>query len=185
MSTLSRNVLRLIQSCRSESVFSGVRYLICLGVIRLIRSWNQTGQKFTGEPDVVKSFISPNPFLLWGLIIITYVVASIQLMSSIHDMPCIAVTSVTSVLASSAFAFKLAFTAEDAPELVTGFAKKLNNTFHGPSLLSRARVVFVLLAMVACFAVYQARKGGTRAMSSGKHIPLCSISHPLLLIPIS
>lgn len=167
-STLWIAFLGITSMQRSESVFSGVRYLICLGVIRLIRSWNQTGQKFTGEPDVVKSFISPNPLLLWGLVIITYVVASIQLMSSIHDMPCIAVTSVTSVLASSAFAFKLAFTAEDAPELVTGFAKKLNNTLHGRSLLSRARVVFVLLTMVACFAVYQARKGGARATSSAE-----------------
>ncbi|KAG5982212.1 hypothetical protein E4U55_002195 [Claviceps digitariae] len=153
---------------RSKSVWNVMRYMLCLSVIRVVKGWNQTGQKFAGEPDVVKSFISPNPPLLWVLIIVSYVVISIQLMFSVHDVPYIAVTSITSVIASSAFAFKLAFTAEDAPELVTGFAKKLHETFHGQSLLSRARVVFVLLAIVACFAVYQARRGGSKAISSAQ-----------------
>ncbi|KAG5935008.1 hypothetical protein E4U53_000545 [Claviceps sorghi] len=89
-------------------------------------------------------------------------------MFSVHDVPFIVVTSITSLIASSALAFKLAFTAEDAPELVTGFAKKLNETFYGQSLLSRARVVFVLLAIVACFAVSQARRGGPKAASSAQ-----------------
>lgn len=88
-------------------------------------------------------------------------------MSSIHDLPYVALTSVTSVLASSAFTFKLAFTAEDSPELVTAFAKKMNDAFHGQSLLSRARVVFAVLLLLSSFAVYQARKGGSKAISSG------------------
>lgn len=116
---------------------------------------------------MVKLFISPNPPLLWILIIASYIIASLQVMSSIHDLPYVVITSVTSVLVSSAFAFKLAFTAEDAPELVTGFAKKMNDTFHGQSLLSRARVVFAVLLLVASFAIYQARKGGSKAISSG------------------
>ncbi|KAG5987151.1 hypothetical protein E4U54_005103 [Claviceps lovelessii] len=153
---------------RRKSKGNIARYLLCLGVIRLVKGWNQTGQKFAGEPDIVKSFISPNPSLLWCLIIVSYAVSSLQLMFSVHNVPYLAVTSITSVIASSAFAFKLAFTAEDAPELVTGFAKKLHETFHGQSLLSRARVVFVLLAMVACFAVYQARRGRSKAISSAQ-----------------
>lgn len=116
---------------------------------------------------MVKLFISPNPPLLWILIIASYITASLQVMSSIHDLPYVVITSVTSVLASSAFVFKLAFTAEDAPELVTGFAKKMNDTLQGQSLLSRARVVFAVLLLVAGFAIFQARKGGSKAISSG------------------
>jgi ethanolaminephosphotransferase len=141
--------------------------LLALGTIRLIRSWNQTGQKFAGELDVVKLFISPNPPLLWVLVIAAYIVASLQLMSSVHDLPLMVVTSITSVLVSSAFTFKLAFTAEDAPELVTGFARYMKDVFHGQSLLSRARFVFGLLLLATVFAVYQARKGGSRTKSSG------------------
>ncbi|KAG6159098.1 hypothetical protein E4U37_004400 [Claviceps purpurea] len=152
----------------SKGTGNGMRYLLCLSVIRLIRGWNQTGQKFAGEPDIVKSFLSPHPPILWGLVIASYVAASLQLMSSVHDVPYLVVTSFTSVLASSAFAFKLAFTAEDAPELVTGFAKTLNEVFYGQSLTSRARLVFLLLAAVACFAVYQARRGDAKAISSAQ-----------------
>ncbi|KAG6042201.1 hypothetical protein E4U41_003947 [Claviceps citrina] len=150
------------------STWNGARYLLCLSVVRLIKGWNQTGQKFAGAPDIVKSFVSPNPPLLWGLLIVSYLACSLQLMSSVHHGPYMAVMSVTSALALSAFAFKLAFTAEDAPELVTGFAKKLHETLPGQSLLSRARVVFVLLAIVACFAVAQARRGGSAAVSSAQ-----------------
>ncbi|EFY87233.1 sulfatase, putative [Metarhizium acridum CQMa 102] len=155
---------------RTQAASSGLRYLLALAVIRLVRSWNQTGQKFAGEADVVKLFLVPNPPLLWALIIASYFVASLQLMSSIHDLPYVAITSVTSVLVSSAFTFKLAFTAEDSPELVTAFAKKMNDAFHGQSLLSRARVVFAVLLLLSSFAVYQARKGGSRATSSAKMI---------------
>ncbi|OAA34419.1 Alkaline-phosphatase-like, core domain protein [Metarhizium rileyi] len=155
---------------RTKVASSVLRYLLALGVIRLTRSWNQTGQKFAGEPDIVNLFIHPNPPLLWGLVIASYIVASIQLMSSLHDLPYVAITSVTSVLVSSAFTFKLAFTAEDAPELVTGFAKNINDTFHGQSLLSRARVVFAVLLLLSSFAIYQASKGGSKAISSAKLI---------------
>ncbi|KAK2594433.1 major facilitator super transporter protein [Conoideocrella luteorostrata] len=153
---------------RSNAISRGFRYLFALGIVRLIRSWNQTGQKFAGEQDVVELFIYPNPSILWVMIMLSYLTASLQLMSNIHDMPYVVITSITSVLASSAFAFKLAFTVEDAPELVTGFAKKLNDAFRGQSLLSRARVVFMILLAVACLAAYQARKGGARALSSAK-----------------
>ncbi|KAG5992748.1 hypothetical protein E4U52_002533 [Claviceps spartinae] len=167
--TLWMAYLGVSSTRRSKGMGNGMRYLLCLIVIRLIRGWNQTGQKFAGEPDIVKSFLSPHPPILWGLVIASYIAASLQLMSSVHDVPYLAVTSFTSVLVSSAFAFKLAFTAEDAPELVTGFARTLNEVFYGQSLPSRARLVFLLLAAVACFAVYQARRGGAKAISSGKH----------------
>ncbi|KAG6120829.1 hypothetical protein E4U13_005848 [Claviceps humidiphila] len=166
--TLWMAYLGVSSTRRSKSMGNGMKYLLCLSVIRLIRGWNQTGQKFAGEPDIVKSFLSPHPPILWGLVIASYIAASLQLMSSVHDVPYLAVTSFTSVLVSSAFAFKLAFTAEDAPELVTGFAKTLNEVFYGQSLPSRARLVFLLLAAVACFAVYQALRGGTKAISSAQ-----------------
>ena len=156
-------------STRSKLVSSGIRHVLALGVFRLVRSWNQTGQKFAGEADVVKLFIEPMPQLMWILVLLAYAVTSLELMSSIHELPYIVVTSITSILASSAFSFKLAFTFEDAPELVTGVAKHLNDIFQGQSLLSRARVVFSMLLLVTVIAVYQSRKGGQNALSSGEN----------------
>lgn len=98
----------------------------------------------------------------------TYILVSFQVLANLNGLPFIVATSLTSVLVSSAFAFKLAFTAEDAPELLAGFAKTLNDMFEGQTLLSRARVVFAALAVLVAFAVYQGGKGGRYAKSSGK-----------------
>ncbi|OAQ90681.1 sulfatase [Purpureocillium lilacinum] len=142
--------------------------LTALTMLRLIRSWNQTGQKFAGEPDTVKLLLAPNPQLLWTLICLAYVLAAFQTLPNLSALPFILATSATSVLVSAVFAFKLAFTAEDAPELVTGFAKTLNGRFEGQSLLSRARMVFAVISLLAVFAVYQSSKGGCHAQSSAR-----------------
>lgn len=153
---------------RARRKASGVRYLAALCIIRLVRSWNQTGQKFAAEPDIVQLFITPHPQVLWCLIILSYVLISLRLLASFQRIPPIVATSITSIIASSALAFKLAFTAQDAPELVVGLAKNINDVLHGQSLLSRARVVFIGLSAVGCLAVHQARSGGTKALSSAK-----------------
>ncbi|GJN78090.1 major facilitator super transporter protein [Purpureocillium lilacinum] len=142
-------------------------WLAWLGA-RAIKSWNQTGQKFAGEPDTVKLLLAPNPQLLWTLICLAYVLAAFQTLPNLSALPFILATSATSVLVSAVFAFKLAFTAEDAPELVTGFAKTLNGRFEGQSLLSRARMVFAVISLLAVFAVYQSSKGGCHAQSSAR-----------------
>jgi ethanolaminephosphotransferase len=57
-------------------------------------------------------------------------------------------------LTFAAFTFKLAFTDEDAPELVVGFAKTIVDVMAGPSLVTRARVVFLGLAIAAACVSY-------------------------------
>lgn len=51
----------------------GVNWIICLALVRLIRAWNQTGQKYAGGPDIAKALASDeyNNFL-WILIVIHY-----------------------------------------------------------------------------------------------------------------
>ncbi|UNI16291.1 major facilitator super transporter protein, variant 2 [Purpureocillium takamizusanense] len=153
---------------RSGRLSTAAWPLTALTMLRLIRSWNQTGQKFAGEPDMVKLLLTPKPQLLWTLICLTYVLAAFQTLPNLSGLPFILATSATSVLVSAAFAFKLAFTAEDAPELVTGFAKALNVRFEGQSLLSRARMVFAVLSLLVVFAAYQSGRGGRHARSSAR-----------------
>jgi ethanolaminephosphotransferase len=153
--------------------------LTALTILRLTRSWNQTGQKFAGEPDIVKLFLLPNPKLLWLVVISMYMLLSFRILPGLLDgLPYTAATSLTALLVSSAFAFKLAFTAEDAPELVSGFAEELLRIFGGQSLLFRARLVFALLGVCAAFGVYRSLTGSPRAVrASGKSpSPLLSSS---------
>lgn len=145
--------------------------LCALASLRLIRGWNQTGQKFAGEPDIVKTFLLPNPALLWILVTVTYILVSFHVMRNLEGLPYVVITGLTSVLVSSAFGFKLAFTAEDAPELVVGVARTLQNHFEGHSLLMRARIVFTVVAMLIVVGIYNAVRGGQRGSRvSGKFV---------------
>lgn len=159
-------VLTILRCSRLSSISN---HVLALAALRLIRSWNQTGQKFAGESDTVKRFLIPNPEILWALITLAYVVVTFQTLQSLSGLPYILATSLMPAVFLATFTFKLAFTAEDAPELVVGFAHDLLDIFQGPSLIFRARIIFGLLAVLSGFAIYRAKTGGPRAsQSSGK-----------------
>ncbi|RFU72252.1 hypothetical protein TARUN_10006 [Trichoderma arundinaceum] len=162
---------------RSSRLSAVSSHVVALGALRLTRSWNQTGQKFAGEPDTVKTFLIPNPELLWAFITLAYVVVTFQTLQSSSGLPYILATSLMPALFLATFTFKLAFTAEDAPELVVGFAHNLLDIFQGPSLILRARIIFGILAALYGLAIYRAKTGGPRASQSSSELVhhLCTL----------
>ncbi|KAF4582891.1 hypothetical protein GQ602_006035 [Ophiocordyceps camponoti-floridani] len=144
---------------RSGRLWPAGYHLLALVCLRLARSWNQTGQKFAGEPDIVKLFLAPNPQFTWALVSLAYAIVAFRIVKSLPGLPSVLRLSSTSALISAAFSFKLAFTAQDAPELVTGLAGRVNEALQGPSLTVRARSVFVLLALGAVLAVIRGGMG--------------------------
>ncbi|KAI3337390.1 alkaline phosphatase-like protein [Xylariaceae sp. AK1471] len=128
--------------------------LLGLGMMRLMRSWNQTGQKFAGEPDIVTTFLLPNPTLLWAIVWSTYLWVSWELLNNLQGIPTIISGSVVAGVVTSAVSFKLAFTKQDAPELVIGFARIFVDLFDGPSLVTQARAVFMGIGLTAIYPVY-------------------------------
>lgn len=166
-------ILTILRSSRFSSISN---HVVALAALRLIRSWNQTGQKFAGEPDTVKTFLIPNPEILWGLITLVYVVVTFQTLQSLSGLPYILATSLMPAVFLATFTFKLAFTAEDAPELVVGFAHDLLDIFQGPSLIFRARIIFGLLAVLYGFAIYRAKTGGPRASQSSGKSPILTLT---------
>lgn len=130
--------------------------------IRLLRGWNQTGQKFAGEPDLVKTFLQPNPSLLWTLVTVTYAAIGQELVQGFALFPATVTAPAVAVLLLSALSFKLVFTFEDSPELVGSFAgtlvqliEHLDGGSAGPvTLITRARIFFAGLAIAAAAAVY-------------------------------
>jgi ethanolaminephosphotransferase len=141
-----------------------VHLVMALASIRLMRSWNQTGQKFAGESDIVKRFVAPFPDQLWILVCAMYMMVAFQIFLSSGGIPfenTIFVLVVT--LVASALKFKLAFTAEDAPELVSGFAEVLKGVSRELTLLTRARIVFALLVALVGFSIYVSVTGKGRA----------------------
>jgi ethanolaminephosphotransferase len=122
---------------------------------RLVRSWNQTGQKFAGEPDIVKLYLNTSPTLLWSLIGATYFWVCQNLIYGLSGLPVWLSFSAATGLVLSAFTFKVAFTLEDAPELVTEFARRLLelNFTKGAPLVTRALTVFIGIGLFAALTV--------------------------------
>jgi ethanolaminephosphotransferase len=58
-------------------------------------------------------------------------------------------------LATASITFKLAFTHEDSPELLAGLAKAMAATDSelGISLVTRARVVFIAIALALIYTI--------------------------------
>jgi ethanolaminephosphotransferase len=128
--------------------------LLGLGMMRLMRSWNQTGQKFAGEPDIATAYLLPNPALLWAIVWSTYFWVGWELMQDLDGIPTIISGSAVAGVVTSAVSFKLAFTKQDAPEVVVGLAGFFANLLDGPSLVTRARAVLMGIGLAATYPVY-------------------------------
>jgi ethanolaminephosphotransferase len=165
--------------------------LMVLVLHRVIRRWNQTGQKYAGADDIVNSGIfHGNSFVLWGLIGATYMDVTLRLAGHVarsiatfdtdqktksldvestetnRMMGTVAVLPLT----ATAFMFKLAFTAKDAPELTYGMTGSMMDSLEALDLVGLARMVFGGLALSGgwiAFAEWQRSKKRTKQGRSG------------------
>jgi ethanolaminephosphotransferase len=144
---------------------------IMLGILhRIIRRWNQTGQKFAGADDIAHSQVlhGSKSIVLWSLIGATYLDLTIRLSRhvarsittfngqsgaklSVEESDANRLMGMAAVLplGGTAFVFKLAFTARDAPELTRGISAGLIQWVEGLSLVGVARMVFGGLVLSA------------------------------------
>jgi len=142
--------------------------LMALVLHRVIRRWNQTGQKYAGADDIVNSGIfHGNSFVLWSVVGATYMDVTLRLAAHVARsiatfdgdqnkksldaepteinrlMGTIAVLPLT----ATAFAFKLAFTAKDAPELTYGLSGGMMDSLEALDLVGLAQMVFGGIAL--------------------------------------
>ena len=143
--------------------------LLVLAATRIVRGWNQTGQKFAGEPDIVKSFIIPHPSLLWVLVGATYLWIGRDLRDGFSGLSSAAGFIIAAGMTIAAFAFKLAYTNEDAPELVSGMALRIFGYLPRATLVARAQAVFIgLAAATAGVLWFTFGKRGAPVKTTGK-----------------
>lgn len=126
---------------------------LALGVGRIIRRWNQTGQKQAGSPDIVKTFLSPSHLLLWSLVILAYLYfgANLTRGRGSNLPPLFWALSVTGV--SAALSFKIAFTRADAPELLANVPLPTwaLDVICMPPLIHQAQLVFASLLGITAY----------------------------------
>ncbi|KAI7834784.1 hypothetical protein BX661DRAFT_195383 [Kickxella alabastrina] len=61
----------------SSTFGAALRSLTQMGLFRVIRVWNQTGQKWTGEADIRQYLNSGNVQLMWTLVILSFVLFAV------------------------------------------------------------------------------------------------------------
>lgn len=175
--------------------------IVALATHRVIRRWNQTGQKFAGADDIVTSgiFHGNSSILLWVLIGATYLDVTNRVSKHIarsvvtldnplyrkqmdpqpSDRHLVAGLLTSLPLIGTAFVFKLAFTAKDAPELTYGITPSLMAWVEEMDLVGLARMVFggiVLVFAWMVFAEYErsVRRAEYNAESRGGKLSLSS-----------
>jgi ethanolamine phosphate transferase 2 subunit G len=123
-------------------------------ITRLARRWNQTGQKFAGEPDIARNFFFEHRLFLWTLVTLTYL-WNLQSLATkgFQRFNQTSSTAIATLLATAAVTFKLAFTNEDSPELMAGMAKLMAGEEMGISLVSRARIIFIALGLALSYTL--------------------------------
>lgn len=139
---------------------------------RLLRRWNQTGQKYAAEPDIVRDFFPKHPAILWGLVILTYADSGYHLLRSLPSPALVRLSA--AVLAMLALTFKVNFVAADSPELLADtFLSKVAGSWPGSlSLVWQARLIFGGLACYILLAVFaRARSGMARGKAFSCPVP--------------
>ncbi|KAI4654640.1 uncharacterized protein J4E79_008514 [Alternaria viburni] len=138
--------------------------IMALAIHRIVRRWNQTGQKYAGADDIVNSglFHGNSSVILWILIGATYMDVTIRIarhvarsiatfdgeqkMHSVEiestDQNRMFGTIAVLPLCGTALIFKLAFTVKDAPEMTYGLSAGLVEMVETLELVGLARMVF-------------------------------------------
>ncbi|PYH66052.1 mannose-ethanolamine phosphotransferase LAS21 [Aspergillus vadensis CBS 113365] len=124
-----------------ELCYSNFGALALLLLHRVLRRWNQTGQKYATEPDIARTFFPSHRLILWFLVILTYANTCRHLLahrlSKLWQLCCVA-------MALSAFLLKLSYVASDSPELLPEALLVLwKREFGGGSTVLFTRLVVV------------------------------------------
>lgn len=131
-----------------------------LAVLRAARAWNQTGQKHAGEPDVARTILPAHHFILWLLVLATYIDVVQRLARRAVPWASRHLSSAASfALGIAALGFKVAFTKADGPELLEGLQFFVLRPTEEASLVGQARAFFssnaIMMALTSFPIIYQ------------------------------
>ncbi|RHZ49410.1 major facilitator super transporter protein [Aspergillus turcosus] len=114
---------------------------------RILRRWNQTGQKFAAEPDIARNFFPRHQNILWALIILTYFDTCMRLCR--NSPPSNIWRSAAILTTIAAFFFKLVFVASDSPELLDeSLLSPIQKSLEGMPLILPARLVLCGISLL-------------------------------------
>lgn len=139
---------------REKSFLENLSAPILLLVVRVIRRWNQTGQKHAGEPDI-KGMFSSHTMILWLLVLVTYLDLARRLSRCSLPITSRQLSSaIFLTLSLAALRFKIAFTAADAPELFIGLPRFIKDSVGNTSLVAHCKLLFLGTGAIAGVLIF-------------------------------
>ena len=162
--TFSRQYIEAIGGLKTV-----VASLSLILALRVVRAWNQTGQKHAGEADIARNFLPTHTCLLWALIFTTYIHVIQKIARSAVPWASRRLTTAASMLlGTAALGFKVAFLNADAPELLVDPMRGFLTLLDRVSLVMQARAVFVCIGLMAVMTVLPAaRQNSSHRVSPG------------------
>ncbi|KAL4877642.1 hypothetical protein BJY04DRAFT_221823 [Aspergillus karnatakaensis] len=145
---------------------------------RILRRWNQTGQKFAAEPDIARAYFPRHQGSLWTLVGWTYCDICLHLLSMPLDSR--AWQSLCVLVTSTSFMFKLAFAASESPELLSAtplgsVATMLNRV----SLVLSGRAAMGGICSLLLLSPFLARSS---SLPQRRQVPPSTIAHEALTL---
>lgn len=136
---------------------------------RLLRRWNQTGQKFTAEPDIARAFLPSHIHILWVLVILTYADCFIHLASGFARSTPGRLLAL--VVVAVALLFKVASVASDSFELISGSVlEPVVKLVGGMPLVTHARLVDCGIFLLVAVSIYPGKASRPSQPQKGKHV---------------
>lgn len=161
-STGQQSKRSLVSDCPSR-MLSAISTIGLSITYRVLRRWNQTGQKFAAETDIARTFFPSHQNIFWVLVILTYAVTSWRLL--VISPGSFAWRFISFLTTLAAFGFKVAFVESDSLELLgESFLAPIGKTLSGVSLILQARTIFCGVAMMIVLAAF-ARRGISGAVN--------------------
>ncbi|KAL4782743.1 alkaline-phosphatase-like protein [Aspergillus varians] len=159
-------------------VLTTVGALTLAASYRVLRRWNQTGQKFTAEPDIARTYFPGHQGSLWALVVLTYADVCLHLMNNFS--PSLLWYLLCLIVTATSFMFKLVFVASESPELLNeARVGGVVALFNGISLVLYARIVVGGIATILLLSVLHAKTGGRQYK---KPVSSSTVAHEALTL---
>jgi ethanolaminephosphotransferase len=127
-----------------QRIIPSISAIIVLAIVRMVRGWNQTGQKHAGEPDIARTILPLHNRVLWFLVLGTYFNITQRLARKVLPGISRHISAASSIaLCVATLGLKIVFTKAEAPELLVGLQTDFLRPMEEISLVVQARVVFI------------------------------------------
>ncbi|KAL9007271.1 MAG: hypothetical protein Q9188_000074 [Gyalolechia gomerana] len=154
---------------RRRDLWSAILAVTPLTSMRVIRAWNQTGQKHAGQPDIARGLLSNHIYILWAFVCVIYFALPGKMRyKSLGQIGRTASLVYATVLCAVGFVFKVAFTTADAPELLEGLP--IPQILASVDLTRLARALFLGMLLICAAGSFSGQRRARYTTSNADNV---------------